>query len=108
MLSMYSNTNTPRKWVANVRNYVHTHFMVAIENTSAKKMGAAVKAEAARRGLSVASLAAVLGLSKPSVYRRVNGDEPFDINELDVIARHFGIDLLTLITSAELDSRAVA
>ncbi|AAT90023.1 hypothetical protein ATY41_02860 [Leifsonia xyli subsp. xyli] len=82
--------------------------MVVIENVSAKKMGSAVKAEAARRGISVSSLTTVLGRSKPSVYRRINGEEPLDIAELDMIGRHFGIDLLTLIASAELEPRAVA
>lgn len=55
-------------------------------NTPSAATGANVRAEMARRGVSQGSLAEQVGLSQPSLSKRLSGVVAFDINELVAIA----------------------
>lgn len=86
--------------------------MAVNKGNHAKVIGAAVRAELARRGRSIASLAPVLGVGKGAVYARAKGVEAFDYVELQLIADDLGITIKQLIDSAELtrpaDGRSAA
>lgn len=68
----------------------------------------AVRAELGRQGKRRSELAAVLGLSRPTVYGRLNGRTPFTSQELDQVARFLNISAYDLIQSAEMSSRFTA
>ena len=68
----------------------------------------AVKAELARRDLSGADLVPVLGIGRNAVYARLNGERPFETDELAKIVEFLGIDMDTLLASADLELRRVA
>ena len=72
----------------------------------AEAIGSAVRAELARAGKSVASLAPLLGLGRTAVYSRTRGEQPFDYVELQLIANYLDIPLLQLIRSAEFRTAA--
>lgn len=56
-----------------------------------------VRAELARRKLATVDLIPVLGLTKNAVYARVNGDQPFIIDELDALATFLGVSVGYLV-----------
>ena len=58
---------------------------------SAERVSAAVKAEAARADMTHAQLAAVLGIDRRSVGRRLRGQQEFSPSELAAIASHLNI-----------------
>ena len=70
----------------------------------------AVRAELARRGLDGLALAAPLGISRNSVYSRLNGTKPFDTDELAKVADFLEVSIDRLIDSARLgmESNTVA
>lgn len=57
-----------------------------------------VRAEMARRKRTATHLQELLHLSRNSVYRRMNGDVPFDLEELDRVARWLALPLSSLTT----------
>jgi transcriptional regulator with XRE-family HTH domain len=63
----------------------------------ASTVGANVRAEMARRGITQATLAQHLGISQAQVSKRLSGAIAFDVNELHGVAGFLGvsIDLLT-------------
>lgn len=71
----------------------------------AAQVGATVRAELARRGLSQAALAEALDLAQPQVSKRLRGVIAFDINELTAIARFLEIPLSELLAGTEEPSR---
>lgn len=87
---------------------MHTLFMSLNRDAYAQAIGSAVRAELSRVGLSVASIAPVLSMSKTSLYARTQGREAFDYVELQLIADHIGISLFQLIESAEVTRKGVA
>lgn len=60
-----------------------------------------VRAEMARRKRTATHLQELLHLSRNSVYRRMNGDVPFDLSELDQVARWLSLPLASLTTVEE-------
>lgn len=60
-------------------------------------MGANVRAEMARRGVSQAKLAAALGLSQPSISARLRGVTPFDVDELHAVADFLDVSAASLL-----------
>jgi transcriptional regulator with XRE-family HTH domain len=58
-----------------------------------KSVAENVRAELARQKLTQTDLAGWLGLSRTSIYRRLNGHTDFRTNELQVVARHLGVDV---------------
>lgn len=56
-----------------------------------------VRAEMARRGIRQTLLAEHLGLSQAAVSRRVNGQTPFDVDELIKVAALLGVPAAALL-----------
>lgn len=61
------------------------------------RVAAEVRSQAARRGLRQVDLAKLLEMSQPQVSLRLRGKVPFRLEELDVLAQHFGIDAAELM-----------
>ena len=57
----------------------------------AETVGAAVRAELARKRISQTVLAEKLHLSQTAVSRRLNGKKAFDVNELAVVSDVTGV-----------------
>lgn len=55
-----------------------------------------IRAELARRRVSQAELAVLLGLTRQSISRRLNGEVPFRDGEVNRIADHLSVDVATL------------
>jgi transcriptional regulator with XRE-family HTH domain len=66
-------------------------------NTPSAIVGANIRAEMARRGISQAALAKKIGKSQAAVSARLRGTTPVDVNELNAIAGHLGVDPATLL-----------
>lgn len=60
-------------------------------------VGANVKAEMARRGVSQTTLAAVLGVTQPQVSARLRGVVAFNVNELHAVADFLGVPIEALL-----------
>lgn len=63
--------------------------------TYSQQIAANVRAEVARVGYTQKEIAQVLGLSSAVVSDRFNNKKPFQNDELMLIAKHLGIDVLT-------------
>ncbi|MGX5770789.1 helix-turn-helix domain-containing protein [Microbacterium trichothecenolyticum] len=61
----------------------------------------AVRAEMARQRITQAELAKALHLSQPAVARRLSGEVPFDLAELDATARVLKVRASRLVAEAE-------
>ena len=55
-----------------------------------------VRALMGRRRVSGTRLAKALGMSQSALSRRLNGEHPFDIDELFAVAEHFGVAITAL------------
>jgi transcriptional regulator with XRE-family HTH domain len=62
-----------------------------MERTTTERTAAIVRAEAARHKLSTRELGKLLNRSRTTVWRRLNGEYPFDVEELSAIADRLGI-----------------
>lgn len=72
-----------------------------------------VRVELGRRNLAKTTLVPVLGVSYTAVQRRLTGELPMDIVELDALAAFFSVPLTTLLAGvptldALADDREVA
>lgn len=56
-----------------------------------------------RHRVSQTTLGQVLGFSQPQMSARLRGRIPFDVNEVGIIARHFGVSPATLLGGGEGD-----
>lgn len=72
---------------------------------SAKTIGAAVRAEAARAGKNHSELAEVLGVSRPTIAGRLSGAYEFKQAELEKIADLLGITPYNIMESAGMGQR---
>jgi len=61
---------------------------------------AAVRAEAARAGITLRELARRLGWTHGYLQRRTSGQVPFRVNELERIAAELGVPITTFVTNA--------
>jgi transcriptional regulator with XRE-family HTH domain len=66
-----------------------------MEQTTTERTAAIVRAEVARHKLSSKELETLLKRSRTTVWRRLNGEYPFDVEELSAIADRLGIPLGT-------------
>jgi transcriptional regulator with XRE-family HTH domain len=62
-----------------------------------ESVAAEVRAEMARQSKTQADLGRVLGLVQPAISLRLRGKRPFKLNELDRLARYFGVPISSLI-----------
>jgi transcriptional regulator with XRE-family HTH domain len=68
-----------------------------MEQTPSQLTAAVVRAELARRKIRGGDLAVVLGLSRTTMWRRLNGEHPFDVDELTAVAKHLGLSTAELL-----------
>jgi hypothetical protein len=71
-------------------------------NDESKAIVDAVKAEAARVGVTGKMLAAGIGRDRNYIYERFRYEKSFDTNDLSAIAKVLGITLPSLFKSVEL------
>lgn len=69
--------------------------------TRRTRIASEVRAEMARKQISRAEVAKTANISLPTLTRRLNGDRPFYVDELDAISRLLHINLSDLITRSE-------
>jgi transcriptional regulator with XRE-family HTH domain len=55
-----------------------------------------VRALMARTRTRQQALALVLGMTQGAVSKKVNGDRPFTLDEVEIVARHFGVPIASL------------
>ena len=67
--------------------------------TTAQQVGANVRAEAARRGISGAGLARTVGRSQSAMARRLAGSYPFSVTDLALIADVLEVPISALLPS---------
>jgi len=56
-----------------------------------QRIAGGVRAEIARQRRTASDLTDILHLSRNSVYRRVNGEVPFDLNEITLVSSWLGV-----------------
>lgn len=56
-----------------------------------------IRALIALKGEKNSDIVKVLGISNPTFYEKMSGKSSFKIEELWVLARHFGVDINTLV-----------
>ncbi len=61
--------------------------------------GRNVKAAMAERHISQRALAQKLGVTQPTIFRRLSGDVDFSVSELTMIADVLGVPIEALLTS---------
>lgn len=66
-------------------------------DTPAQRIGANVRAEMARRGISQVAIASKLGLPQTSVSKRLRGEVAFNVDELAAVADHLSVPLAALL-----------
>lgn len=64
-------------------------------------IGANVRAEMARRGISQTALAMRLQKSQTAVSKRLRGETPFDVNELATVAAALNVPMGALTAGVE-------
>lgn len=67
----------------------------------ASDVAAEIRAELARRNVPAHALANAVGMSKQTMSRRMTCAAPFDLAEIEAIARFFGMTPSELIARAE-------
>ena len=70
-----------------------------MSNTPGVQVGANVRAEMARRGITQTQLAEQIGRSQPQLSKRLTGASPFDINELTAVADALSVPIEKLTTT---------
>ena len=65
--------------------------------TTAQQVGANVRAEAARRGISGSALGRSVGLTQSAMSRRLMGTHPFSVTELAAIAQRLEVPISVLL-----------
>lgn len=73
-----------------------------MEQTTTERTAAVVRAEVARRKVRTQDLADILGVSRTTMWRRLNGEYPFNVDELARIAGHLGVPVSTLMPERDL------
>lgn len=66
-----------------------------------ESVAGAVRAELARKRRPFIDVAKILDVSRATAYRRINGEEPYDVAELELIAKDLGISVQVFFDSAE-------
>ena len=70
------------------------------DQTASRVVGANIKAELARRGLSQRALAGELGIAVTGVSKRLSGLTPINVDELHTIAGFLGVDPMDQLKDA--------
>lgn len=73
-----------------------------MKSTAAQRVAENVRAELARRGKTRGDLRPVLGLSYTAVQRRISGEIPLDVEEVEKIARYLDVPISALMEGPAL------
>lgn len=65
--------------------------------TPTERVASTIRAEMARRKRTHAELAAALGLTRSSMHRRLNGEQPLNVDELHTVAAFLDVSVSTLL-----------
>jgi hypothetical protein len=68
---------------------------------TAQRIADDVRAELARQKKTAGEMASVLGITAHTAGRRLNGDVPFNVVEIAIIARWLGLSVIELMRRAE-------
>lgn len=66
-------------------------------NLNAQRIAHAIRARLRANGVSQSAVAAALGISQAAVSRRLVGDVPLSLEDLDVIATQLGVGIAELL-----------
>lgn len=61
-----------------------------------RTLSAEIRAQLARTRTNAGSLAAVIGVSEATIYRRLNGESPWPLDDAMAVVAHLGIPLSRL------------
>ncbi|WP_431800382.1 helix-turn-helix domain-containing protein [Microbacterium kunmingense] len=64
-----------------------------------KRVAAGVRAELARQRKPTLDLVPLLGLNRNAVYRRVRGEIPFDLAQIQTVADYLGVTVASFTES---------
>lgn len=64
---------------------------------TANRVAANVRAELAARRLSGTALATALGITRSTMYRRLDGRSTWPVDDLEKVADFLGVDVLSLL-----------
>lgn len=67
------------------------------DTTARHEIAASVRGFIARAGVSKSAVARAIGMAQSTFSRRTTGDEPFDADELGMLANYFGVTLVDLV-----------
>jgi transcriptional regulator with XRE-family HTH domain len=67
------------------------------------EVGANIRAEMARRGLSQTELASRMGIGQSALSKRLAGTVALDVNELAAVAGFLHVDVSVLLTGAVVE-----
>ena len=59
--------------------------------TATQRAASVIRAELARRRIPQSAVAELLNISQASVSRRLSGEIPWDVNEIDAVAKLIGV-----------------
>lgn len=65
------------------------------------EVAAEIRGLMAKRRVTQEQLAAHMGVSQAAIARRLSGRVPFDVDDLDSIAKYFGVPVTSLYPAAE-------
>lgn len=65
-----------------------------------RRFSGEVRAELARRQAPAQSLSPLLGVSEATIYRRLNGEADWPLDDAMTVARHLGVSLAGLTSEA--------
>jgi transcriptional regulator with XRE-family HTH domain len=68
-----------------------------MQQTSTQRTAEAVRVAMARRQIGPGEIASVLGCSRTTLWRRLDGQAPFDVEQLALIAARLDVPLSTLV-----------
>lgn len=80
----------------------------AVGETAAQRLAGEVRAEMARQKRTAGEMARAVGITAHTAGRRLSGAVPFNITELDAVARWLGIDVAALMPRTDRAVQAVA
>lgn len=76
--------------------------------TPAERVAATIRAELARHRKTQAGLAQALGIQRSSMHRRMSGEQPFDVNELQIAADYLDVPVASLLGDGPTSAPAAA
>jgi transcriptional regulator with XRE-family HTH domain len=80
----------------------------AVGETAAQRLAGEVRAEMARQKRTAGEMAQALGITAHTAGRRLSGAVPFNVTELDAVARWLGVELEQLLQKSPRESKAMA